>query len=107
MPARYFTGLGSPIDVLLSDLSTGGCRIPSGGAKLTLGSPIQIFVGGSGPHRGNVKWINEGEIGIGFLTPLDDEFVEGCKNSHVPVFEDDGSEADFDDMPDTMPQRFC
>ena len=70
MPGRYLTGLGVPHDVILRDLSVGGCRFETGGRNFALGSPVQIFVAGTGPHRATVKWVADGEVGLSFTVEL-------------------------------------
>lgn len=107
MPGRYFTGRGSPVDVQLSDLSVGGCRFATGAQSLTLGSPVQIYVGGAGPFRANVKWVEKGEAGVTFAAPLSDEQFANFRNSHVPDFAELQRSNEFEDMPDSPPQRFC
>lgn len=107
LPGRYFTGLGTPVDVTLSDLSVGGCRFPKGDLKLIPGAPIQIYVGGSGPHRASIKWVADGDVGVTFTTPLDQELFENFQSSHVPDRQATGRPGDFDSVPDTLPQRFC
>lgn len=107
LPGRYFTGLGSPVDVQLTDLSVGGCRFAIGNQKLSLGSPVQIYVGGAGPYRANIKWVENGEAGVTFASPLSDEEFANFRNSHVPDLDALRRSGDFDDMPDTPPQRFC
>ena len=106
LPGRYFTGLGQPVDVTLSDLSTGGCRFNAGNNKLTLGSRIQIFVGPSGPHYATIKWVRKGEVGLTFAEPIPDDHFQSFKSSHVPDSQDIPGHQ-FGDMPSSLPQRFC
>lgn len=107
LPGRYSTGLGEPCDVLLRDLSPGGCRFVSSQHRLNLGSPIQIYVAGTGPHRAIVKWVSNGEVGLGFLAPLSDDQFNRFQSSHIPDPNDRNLSADFDDITDLKPQRFC
>ena len=107
LPARYLTGLGEPQDVFLRDLSTGGCRFAIGNRRISLGAPIQIFVGGTGPHRAIVKWVAKGEAGINFTIPLDDNLVDSFQASHVPDHAQMNVSTKFEDMSGVLPQRFC
>lgn len=107
VPGRYFTGLGDPVDVTLSDLSEGGCRFPAGSHKLTVGAPVQIYVAGSGPHRAAIRWIDDDNVGVTFAVPLTPEQVEKFKGSHVPDTSADATPGDFEIIPDALPQRFC
>lgn len=107
LPGRYFTGLGDPVDVLLADVSEGGCRFEAGPQRLVIGSPLQIFVAGSGPHRAAVRWIDNGEVGVTFASPLATELLQSFKASHVPDLSDDATPGDFASLPDSLPHRFC
>lgn len=113
VPGRYFTGSGEPVDVVLRDISEGGCRFPVGAAQLRVGSAIQIFVGGFGPYRGKVRWIEDGEAGINFDRPLTADTVEQFKNSHVHSAAQAASSGEFAPMSTAAPtqpgapRRFC
>nr|WP_298931432.1 PilZ domain-containing protein [uncultured Erythrobacter sp.] len=107
LPARYFTGRGSAVDVVLSDLSVGGCRFHAPGSKLMRGLQLQMYVGSSGPHRATVRWIEDGEIGVTFLNPFTDQMIEKFKFSHVPGKLEDVTPGDFDPVPKSLPNRFC
>jgi len=107
VPGRYFTGLGDPVDVTLSDLSEGGCRFPMEAHKLNIGAPLQVYVAGSGPHRASVRWIDNGQVGVTFATPLESEQFEKFMASHVPDLSDEATPGDFEIAPDALPQRFC
>lgn len=107
MPGRYFTGLGAPVDVKLTDLSEGGCRFATGGRMLPLGHNLQIYIGNSGPHLASVKWADRGEVGITFASPLDTEQFSRFQNSHVPDGTFDTQSAEFETMPESAPRRFC
>ncbi|MFL0354904.1 PilZ domain-containing protein [Erythrobacter sp. GH1-10] len=107
LPGRYMTSLGTPEDVVLTDLSVGGCRFAMGSRKLTLGTPLQIYVAGSGPHRAVIKWVDKGEVGVTFSTPLSESEFETFQGSHVPDLAAQGMPGDFEPLTDTRPQRFC
>jgi len=104
---RYFTGLGSPVDVMLRDISEGGCSFPAGQQKVVIGSPIQVYIAGSGPHRGSVRWVEDGQVGVIFTQPLPPEQVEQFQGSHVPDKSAEATPGEFEPMPDVRPQRFC
>lgn len=107
VPGRYFTGLGDPVDVTLSDLSEGGCRFPIGNQKLNVGAPMQIYVASTGPHRASVRWIDDGQAGVTFASPLETEQFEKFRVSHVPDGSIDDKPGEFEIVPDALPQRFC
>lgn|SRR6056297_2332132 len=107
LPGRYSTGLGEPHDVLLRDLSTGGCRFEAGQRRLRPGAPLQIYIAGTGPHRAIVKWVADNNVGIGFVMPLSEDQFGRFQASHIPDSADMNTQADFDDLSDVKPQRFC
>lgn len=107
LPGRYFTGLGTPENVTLVDLSVGGCRFANGDRRVTLGSPMQIYVANTGPHRAIVKWVQNGEVGVTFTTPLSQEQFEAFQSSHIPDAAKPEAMAPFEDMVGVKPQRFC
>lgn len=107
LPGRYFTGVGAPVDVVVSDVSEGGCRFPIGAARLAPGTPLQLTIAASGPHRATVRWIEDGAVGVVFAQPLSAELVEQLKsgaNSDHPAA---AAPAKFEPAPDQRPQRFC
>lgn len=107
LPGRYFNGLGDPENVMLTDVSTGGCRFKKGDRKVTLGAPVQIFVAGTGPHRAIIKWIEGGDVGLSFVVPLTDAQLNEFQPSHIPDADDGAGTAEFEDMGGLKPQRFC
>ena len=107
LPGRYFTGLGAPEGVVLSDLSVGGCRFSVGERKLSLGMPVQVYVGESGPHRGRVKWVKNGEAGVTFLAPLSNDLVNLLGSDDKPDKATKKAAGDFEEMSFSNPQRFC
>lgn len=107
LAARYFTGLGNPVDVVISDVSVGGCRFGIKSSNLMLGSRLQMFIESSGPHHATVKWTEGEEVGVTFANPLSEEHVAKFKSSHVPACEADRRAGIFDEMPKALPNRFC
>lgn len=110
LPGRYFTGTGQPVDVVLRDVSEGGCRFPLGSLDLATGSPIQIFIGALGPYRGTVRWIGNGEVGVNFTTPLSAEVVARFQSSHIPDPSGEQPTGTFAPMSPGEggpPRRFC
>ena len=71
------------------------------------GTPLQIFVADTGPHKAIVKWIADGEAGVGFLQPLSDALFSSFQTTHVPDVAKSAAPAEFDDMKGMTPQRFC
>ena len=107
IPGRYFTGRGSPKDVIIADLSPGGCRFTVSEQGLIPGTRLQIFIGNTGPFHAVVKWAAKGEVGLTFATPIDEEQFERFKNSHVPDFTNGEATGSFEEVPDALPNRFC
>ncbi|QUL37029.1 PilZ domain-containing protein [Erythrobacter sp. JK5] len=107
VPGRYFTGLGSPVDVTLSDLSEGGCRFVAGAHTLTVGAPLQIYVADSGPHRAAVRWIEGEEVGVTFAAPIAIGQFDTVKTAHGPELPDQPAPRALAPMPTGLPQRFC
>jgi len=85
LPGRYFTGLGTPEDVTLADLSVGGCRFAYGDRK---------------PVKGE-------EVGVTFTTPLSQKHFESFQASHIPDASARNAADNFDDMAGKQQQRFC
>jgi len=110
VPGRYFTGIGAPVDIALRDISEGGCRFPLGSAQLARGAQLQIIIAGTGPLRGSVRWIEDGDVGVTFKVPLDSEVVEQLKSSHIHGTVAAAPSGEFAPMtatPDGLPRRFC
>ena len=107
IPGRYFTGLGDPVDVILSDISDGGCRFPAGTFGPNLGQAIQIYVGPSGPHKAAVTWVKDGEIGITFRRRLPADLVAGLHSSHIPDTRIMSAADAFEAMDEEPTRRFC
>lgn len=107
LPGRYFTGLGTPIDVVLSDVSEGGCRFPVGTQKLAIGSPLQIYIAGAGPYRAAIRWVDDGQAGVTFTVPLDPAQVDSFQVEQVPDASGAAIIDAFEPMDDAKPRRFC
>lgn len=107
IPGRYSTGVGSPVDVVVTDISEGGCRFPNDAPNLAVGMPMQIFIAGSGPHRATVRWIEQGEAGIVFTVPFSEESIADFKSGNIPDIDMAAHPSDFEAMPDMQPRRFC
>lgn len=103
VPGRYFTGRGSPVDVMLSDLSEGGCRFSAEDTKLAAGLHLQIFIAGTGPYQASIRWIDDGEVGVTFASPLEAAQFEQFQNSHVQAFSPDAAGS----AQDQLPRRLC
>lgn len=107
LPGRFSTGLGEPQDVILRDLSCGGCRFEHGAQKVAPGAPMQIYVGQTGPHRAIVRWVQGGEVGLGFEKPLSEQQFRSFQSTHIPDSADVAANAAFDEIGEMTPQRFC
>lgn len=107
LPGRYFTGMGQPETVMLKDLSTGGCRVQRGNRKSTLGAQVQLFVGGTGPHRAVIKWVEDGDVGLNFITPLTEQQFAALQSGEVGEVDELPETERFEDMGPLNPHRFC
>ena len=107
VPARYVTGMGTPVDVTMRDISTGGCCFKDGQRQLRIGTPLQIHIAGSGPYRAAVRWIEGDLVGIKFVLMLEEEEVERFEALEAL----DGSEPvkpfDLPPITEGQPLRFC
>ena len=70
MQGQYRAGSGVAHDVIVSDLSTTGCKFEDRLSNLRIGSNISIRIGNIGPISGQVKWIDDFTLGVQFLTPI-------------------------------------
>jgi hypothetical protein len=107
LAGRYFTGLGAPVDVVLSDVSEGGCRFPAGAERLVPGARLQLSIAGSRPLRATVRWVEDGEIGVIFARSLTPEQVEQLKTGSLTESSAAAQQVAFEPMPNLRPQRFC
>ncbi len=107
VPGRYFTGQGEPVSVRLLDLSVGGCRFAIGETTLPPGSSLQVIIADRGPYKAHVKWCADGECGVTFDVPLDEEDYNSFRNSHVFDFSDEGAPGTFTPIIGDGRQRFC
>ncbi|MEN3973336.1 PilZ domain-containing protein [Sphingomicrobium sp. XHP0235] len=57
---------GGQIDVIVRDLSPGGCRLDADGS-LEQGEVVTLVVGKSAPVRGVVRWLMLEQVGLEFL----------------------------------------
>jgi hypothetical protein len=70
MQGRYRTGSGVAQDVVVTDLSTLGCKIEDRFSSLQLGSNISIRIGNIGPIMGKVVWIENSTLGVEFESAI-------------------------------------
>ena len=63
-------------DVLVDDLSIGGCRVDDPRHGRELGSHIQIMIAETGPYTAEVAWRQGDRVGLEFLAKLDPEAFE-------------------------------
>lgn len=96
-----------PADVMLTDVSLGGCRFKTDSARLSMGTPLQIVIAGTGPHHATIKWVGKGEVGVTFAHALDEDVFEQFRSSHVPDFAGQTGSGGFEEMTGQLPRRFC
>lgn len=107
LPGRYLTDYGMPADVVLTDVSVGGCRFKTDSARLSTGTPLQIIIDGTGPHHATIKWVGKGEVGVTFDHKLPEEVLNQFRHSHVSDPNRGAQGGRFDDTSGALPRRFC
>lgn len=70
MQGRYRTGSGLARDVVVTDLSTTGCKFEDRINNLRTGSIISIRIGNIGPLTAQVQWMENSTIGVRFDSTL-------------------------------------
>ena len=70
MQGRYRTGSGLARDVVVTDLSTTGCKFEDRVNNLRTGSIISIRIGNIGPITAHVQWMENSTIGVRFDSTL-------------------------------------
>jgi len=107
LPGRYITGLGLPVDVTLIDISEGGCCFSSDEERLRIGTPLQMYIAGSGPHRGSVRWTHGNEVGIAFLIPLDEQTLDQIQSGEIDDRPQPVAPVALEQVTEAQPLRFC
>jgi hypothetical protein len=64
------TSRGMQWDMVLADLSEGGCRFDDPRGRLRLGEFVRLYIAGTGPHMAEVAWRQGSRVGIEFARPL-------------------------------------
>lgn len=70
MQGRYRTGTGVARDVVVTDLSTTGCKFDDRVHNLRRGTIISIRIGNIGPIAAQAMWIEVGSVGVRFDNAL-------------------------------------
>ncbi|WP_390586981.1 PilZ domain-containing protein [Erythrobacter sp. MTPC3] len=107
LPGRFYTGAGQLVDVTLSELSVGGCRFAAPGKALIPGTPLQVYIGASGPHRANVRWSENGEVGVTFAAPFTQPQIDAFENGEEPGTPGTAQADTLDQLSKAKPHRFC
>lgn len=107
LAGRYVPGPGGAVDVKVNDLSPRGCRFAVAAPQPGIGSRVQLYLEGSGPHFALVKWVRKGEVGVTFIAPLSDELFSKFQNTHVPALDVERTAEAFALSPKGAPTRFC
>ncbi|MDP2130744.1 MAG: PilZ domain-containing protein [Erythrobacter sp.] len=71
------TARGMQWDIMLADLSQGGCRIEDPQGRLRLGEYVRLYIAGTGPHVAEVAWRQGAWIGLEFARPLPERVLIG------------------------------
>lgn len=73
---QFRSGSGKPRDVIVSDLSTKGCKFEDRFGNLHPGMIISIRIGSIGPIVAEVMWIDHTFVGVRFATALHSSILE-------------------------------
>jgi hypothetical protein len=65
-----------PEAVLVTDLSSRGCRLRGDSIGVTKSEPVQLWLGDAGPIPAKLKWVKRGSIGLAFDNSLDEKLLE-------------------------------
>jgi len=85
IPGQCCTAQGRVFDIVLSDLTTGGCGFADSEHCLAIGAPVSLMIAGSGPHRAHVRWASDGAVGVSFQAPFAQSDVNGLIEGKAPV----------------------
>ena len=83
MPARCRMLSGFTEDVVIRDISEGGCRVASAVLRLRAGDRVLLRPPGMEGLAGIVRWFDRGEAGIEFERPLHVAVVEHLHRHYV------------------------
>lgn len=83
MPARCRMLSGFTEDVVIRDVSEGGCRVASAVLRLRAGDRVLLRPPGMEGLAGIVRWFDHGEAGIEFERPLYVAVVEHLHRQYV------------------------
>lgn len=83
MPARCRMLSGFTEDVVIRDISEGGCRVASTVLRLRAGDRVLLRPPGMEGLAGIVRWFERGEAGIEFERPLYVAVVEHLHRQYV------------------------
>jgi len=83
MPARCRMLSGFTEDVVIRDISEGGCRVASAVLRLRAGDRVLLRPPGMEGLAGIVRWFEHGEAGIEFERPLHVAVVEHLHRHYV------------------------
>ena len=72
-----------PLDVIIGDLSSGGCRVL--GEPLPLGEHVTIGLPGVGARPAQVVWTRDGSNGLAFHHPLTGEDIDIAREADTLV----------------------
>lgn len=70
------TARGITFDVVVADLSPGGCRIDDPAGLLAQGEQIRLTIAATGPHMAEVAWRRRGRVGIEFRSDLPEQVLQ-------------------------------
>lgn len=71
-------------DVVLADLSQGGCRFADPRGILRKGARVELFIAGNGPHHAHIRWAEQGEAGVAFDRALNDQLLDCLQRGVTP-----------------------
>jgi hypothetical protein len=81
LQGRYRTGSGIARDVVVSDLSTRGCKFFDKHCNIDVGAAISIKVGSIGPLTARVRWVTGQTVGVEFDSKLHESVLDHMRTT--------------------------
>ena len=79
------TNQGRLLEIVVCDLTEGGCRFRDADASLFPGMPVNLMISGSGPYACYVRWREDSDVGVSFARPLSPTLLEQLLNGKPPA----------------------
>lgn len=76
IPGRCGIGERSLEDVLVEDLSAGGCSLRGSLPAFSKADAVTVWLDTHGPFSAKLRWAKRGSIGVAFESPLDQATID-------------------------------